>query len=78
MKSLRLLAITAISGLGVLASAQGDQSKPMRVRISTGVAEKLKIHDQQPRYPEEALRKGIEGDVILLATIDSSTETGRE
>jgi periplasmic protein TonB len=34
-------------------------------------AEKLKIHDQQPRYPEEALRKGIEGDVILLATIDT-------
>jgi TonB family protein len=58
--------------------AQTDQQanpeqppKPMRLRVSTGVAEGLKIHDVTPRYPAEARQQRIQGDVLLQATIDT-------
>jgi periplasmic protein TonB len=70
MKTLRVFAFAALLGLGILAAAQTDPSKPMRLRISSGLAEKMKIHDVQPGYPMTAREHGIEGDVILLATID--------
>ena len=55
-----------------VALAQTEQpKKPMRLRVSSGVAEGLKIHDEQPIYPPEAKLKKIQGDVVLRATIDT-------
>ena len=77
MKSLILLAMAAILGGSVRLRAQDDQNKTQAdqgeclVVRSTGVAEALKIHDQAPRYPAEAVKKAIQGDVVLLATIDT-------
>jgi TonB family protein len=45
--------------------------KPMRLRVSAGVAEGLKIHDVTPRYPVEARQQRIQGDVLLQARIDT-------
>ena len=70
MKLRGLLAIPAILGLCVFSSAQSDQ-KPQHLKVSSGVAEGLKIHSESPRYPREARAKGIQGDVILQATIDT-------
>ena len=54
------------------AQAQTEPAtKPMRLRVSSGVAEGLKTHDVTPKYPREAREKGIQGDVILQATIDT-------
>jgi len=37
-----------------------------------GCAEGLKIHDEAPVYPVEAKAKGIHGNVVLKATIDTT------
>lgn len=42
----------------------------MKVRVSSGVAEGLKVHDVSPVYPREARKNHVQGDVILRATID--------
>jgi TonB family protein len=51
--------------------------KPMRLRVSTGVAEGLKTHNVTPSYPVEARQQRIEGDVILQATIDTKGNLGK-
>jgi protein TonB len=71
MKLRGLLAIAPILGLWVCASAQTVQ-KPLRLKVSSGVAEGLIIHKEIPHYPQEARDKGIQGDVILQATIDTN------
>ncbi|HEY3768849.1 MAG TPA: TonB family protein [Candidatus Angelobacter sp.] len=45
--------------------------KPIRIRISSGVANSLKIKDVTPIYPDTAKQVGIDGDVILVATINT-------
>jgi periplasmic protein TonB len=45
---------------------------PQKLRISTGVAEGLKIHDVQPTYPQMARIAHIQGDVTLQATISKT------
>ncbi len=68
----RFLALALLVVLAGLAVAQTDPpAKPTRLRISTRVAEGLKIHDVQAKYPREARERGIEGDVLLQATIDT-------
>jgi len=60
--------------LGLLASAQAQTDpaeRPKKLRISSGVAEGLKTYTVNPKYPKEAREKGIQGDVILQATIDT-------
>ena len=42
---------------------------PQKLRVSSGVAEGLKLHDVHPIYPPEALRAHLEGEVLLQATI---------
>jgi periplasmic protein TonB len=72
MKMRRFLVLATLMMLAMPALAQTDQpAKPTRLRISSGVAEGLKTHDVQPKYPQEARERGIEGDVLLQATIDT-------
>ena len=70
MRKPQLLAALACVCLAVLAAAQTADT-PKRLRVSSGVAEGLKTHTVDPIYPKEARDKGIEGDVILQATIDT-------
>jgi protein TonB len=66
----RFLAIPALVALAAFAVAQ-DSPSPKHLRVSSGVANSLKTHDVQPHYPKEAQEQGIQGDVLLNATIDS-------
>lgn len=66
----QFVVVLAYLGLAVLAMAQ-TAATPQRLRVSSGVAEGLKTHDVTPKYPREARDKGIQGDVLLQATIDT-------
>jgi periplasmic protein TonB len=66
-----VLAVVVFLGLALLAAAQVTTvAKPKKLRVSSGVAEGLKIHDVKPKYPREAKEKGIQGDVLLQVMID--------
>lgn len=66
----RFLALPALVVLAGLAVAQ-DSPSPKHLRVSSGVANSLKTHDAKPHYPREAQEQGIQGDVLLQATIDT-------
>jgi protein TonB len=66
----RFLALPALVVLAALAVAQ-DNPPPKHLRVSSGVADSLKTHDATPDYPREARERGIQGDVLLQATIDT-------
>jgi protein TonB len=70
MRKPQLLAALACVCLAVVAAAQTSDT-PKRLRISSGVAEGLTTYTVDPTYPKEARDKGIEGDVILQALIDT-------
>src|SRR5215831_11450125 len=71
MRKPQLLAALACVCLAVLAAAQTEPAKHTgKIKISSGVAQGLKTHTVNPTYPREARAKGIQGDVILQATID--------
>lgn len=63
---------------GVIGSIVGSTAPPpkvatpQKVRVSSGVAEGLKIHDVQPTYPQMARIAHIQGDVVLQATISKT------
>lgn len=71
MKYRGLPAIAAVLGLTVLVAAQDEQPRPQKLKVSSGVAERMKVHADPPKYPREAREKGIQGDVIVRATIDT-------
>lgn len=52
--------------------AQATPPRPMKLRVSQGVAEGNLIHRVQPVYPLEALQKRISGEVLLGATISGA------
>src|ERR1041385_1036797 len=66
----RFPALPLLVALATFAVAQ-DKPAPKHLRVSSGIADSLKIHDVTPHYPREAKEKGIQGDVILQATIDA-------
>jgi protein TonB len=43
---------------------------PLKLRVSSGVAEGLIVRKVNPKYPPEARKNHIQGDVILQMTID--------
>jgi periplasmic protein TonB len=43
---------------------------PKKIRVSSGVAEGLRVRYVPPEYPQEAREKHISGDVFLQVTID--------
>ena len=59
---------------GIIGSAARPPkvATPQKLRVSSGVAEGLKIHDVTPTYPQMARIAHIQGDVLLQATISKS------
>jgi periplasmic protein TonB len=59
---------------GIIGSAAPPPkvATPQKLRVSSGVAEGLKIHDVTPTYPQMARIAHIQGDVILQATISKT------
>jgi protein TonB len=59
---------------GIIGSAAPPPkvATPQKLRISTGVAEGLKVHDVTPAYPQMARIAHIQGDVLLQATISKA------
>jgi TonB family protein len=55
-------------------SAGAPPSRPRRIRVSTGFSVVSLEKSAKPRYPEQAIREEIKGDVILQVEVD---ETGR-
>ena len=51
--------------------APANQSQP-RIRVSNGVMLRLVEHKTMPVYPDEAMTKGIQGDVIFKIEVDES------
>ena len=59
---------------GIIGSAAPPPkvATPQKLRVSSGVAEGLKVHDVTPTYPQMARIAHIQGDVILQATISKT------
>jgi len=78
--------VILLAGCAALALAQNSaapsseapptQAQPARqtVRVSNGVMLGLVEHKTMPTYPDEAMNKGIQGDVIFKIEVD---ETGK-
>ena len=46
-----------------------EQQVPQRVRVSSGVAQKLRAKSVAPHYPKDAREQGIQGSVVLSVII---------
>src|SRR5271155_3090223 len=69
--------IAALACLSALGFAQTDAhapAAPAKARVSTGIMLGLVEHKTMPVYPDEAMKKGIQGDVIFKIDVD---ETGK-
>ena len=67
----------AQNGAGASSEAPQNQAQPARppvIRVSTGVMLGLVEHNTMPVYPDEAMKKRIQGDVIFEIEVD---ETGK-
>ena len=67
----------AQNGAAASSEAPQNQAQPARppvIRVSTGVMLGLVEHKTMPVYPDEAMKKGIQGDVIFKIEVD---ETGK-
>ena len=64
-----MIALLAFCSVVVAAQVRAD-----RVRISTNVMLGMVEHKTMPVYPDEAMKKGIQGDVIFKIDVD---ETGK-
>src|SRR5271166_4517078 len=73
---LALLAVSVASAFAQSTPPQtSSQSAPApKVRVSTAVMLGLVEHKTMPVYPTEAMKKGIQGDVIFNIEVD---ETGK-
>lgn len=54
--------------------SQTQPARPQAIRVSTEVMLGLVEHKTMPVYPEEAMKKGIQGDAIFKIEVD---ETGK-
>jgi periplasmic protein TonB len=70
MKSREALAIVILFITAAAYAQQPEAPKPQRVRVASGVANSLLLHSVEPRYPEEARRQHLHGDVRLEILID--------
>ncbi len=53
-------------------ASQPKSARPQMIRVSAGVLHGLVDHAEPPKYPEEALKSQIQGDVILKVVVDES------
>jgi TonB family protein len=57
--------------VGVVSSTPGNgPNAPQRIRVSSGVAQKLLLTKVQPQYPQDAKDQHIQGVVVLQVIID--------
>jgi len=56
------------------AQSQSQPPRPSKIRVSVEIMNGLIEHKAMPQYPDEALAKGIQGDVIFKIDVD---ETGK-
>lgn len=52
--------------------SQVQPPRPLRIRVSGGVMLGLVEHKAMPVYPDEAMKKGIHGDVIFKIVVDDT------
>ena len=69
-----VLLLACFSALGFAQTDAHAPAAPAKARISTGVMLGLVDHKTMPVYPEDAMKKGIQGDVIFKIDVD---ETGK-
>jgi TonB family protein len=65
----------AQNGAAASAEPAQDQTQPARpqaVHVSTGMMLGLVEHKTMPVYPEEAMKKGIQGDVVFKVEVDEA------
>jgi hypothetical protein len=69
-----LLASCAVAGAQdrIDTPTQSNPPRPQMIRISAGVIRGLVEHAEQPKYPSEALKSRIQGDVIFKVVVDES------
>src|SRR5580700_8046792 len=51
---------------------QAQPSRPEAVRVSTGVMLGLVEHKTMPVYPDEAMKKGVQGNVVFKVEVDEA------
>jgi TonB family protein len=51
---------------------QAQPSRPEAVRVSTGVMLGLVEHKTMPIYPDEAMKKGVQGNVVFKVEVDEA------
>jgi TonB family protein len=71
------MTLVIVLATSVPATAQQDTSEPTRVRISEAVLKAFLLHKVLPEYPEDALKRGIEGTVTTDVFIDSEGNVER-
>ena len=79
--------IAAVALTSVLVSAQqagregsgsnpstpkSDADRPLRVRVSQTVSQAFLVKKVQPRYPDDARRDHVQGDVVLKVEINTN------
>jgi TonB family protein len=64
----------ALAQIGADAQSQVQPNRPRMIRVSGAVMFGLVEHKVLPEYPEQAMTKGIQGDVIFKIVVD---ETGK-
>lgn len=71
---LLLCASGAFTSFRAAAQSQAESPRPKMIRVAGAVMLVFIEHRALPEYPEQALRAGIEGDVIFKIVVD---ETGK-
>jgi protein TonB len=51
-------------------AAEETTKEPIKLRVSSGVAQGLLVHQVDPVYPREARKEHIQGTVLLQVVID--------
>src|SRR5262245_52323322 len=67
-----LILITLATSIALAAGSQVDVSEPAPVRVGGNIPPPQKIKDVRPVYPPDAQRAGVQGVVIIEATVSTT------